>query len=160
MKPGRCLIQCVIHSGCALHVRTQLSLSYTGTIVTVVGAEPCPFATPRWCSEQTLGKQRGNLGRLPPSPAGPAAVSTALPTLGARVQRRPASLPDSWKSSISALRPPPFFYHIFFLLDNEASRDQWRSEPRYGSPGRPASIRAGGPGTWTGVGVGRRRVGD
>ena len=54
----------------------------------------------------------------------------------------------------------PFSTTFFFLLDNEASGDQWRSEPRYGSPGRPASIRAGGLGTWVGAGAGRQRVGD
>lgn len=86
--------------------------------------------------------------------------SVALTTPRARVQRRPAFLPYSWKSSISALRPPPFFYHIFFLLDNEASGDWWRSEPRYGSLGRLASIKASRPGNWVGAGAGRRRVGN
>lgn len=68
-------------------------------------------------------------------------LSAALTVQGARVQQRPALLPYSWKSSIYALSPPPFSY-IIFLLYNEASRDWWRSEPRYSSLGSPASIKA------------------
>lgn len=159
MKPGRCLIQCRIHSGCSLRQGSALTLLH-GDNRDSDWHRAVPLCHPALVLRANPLRAEGRPGQLPPSPAGPAAVSAALATPGARVQRRPASLPDSWKSSISALRPPPFFYHIFFLLDNEASRDQWRSEPRYGSPGRPASIRAGGPGTWAGVGVGRQRVGD
>ena len=52
-----------------------------------------------------------------------------------------------------------FLPHFFFLLDNEASGDRWRSEPRYGSLRRPASIKAGRPGNWVGVGAGRQAAG-
>lgn len=58
---------------------------------------------------------------------------------------------------------PSLFLHFFFFLYNEASRDWWTSEPRYGSLGSPASIKAGKPGkvveTVTGKLVGNSRKG-
>lgn len=68
-----------------------------------------------------------------------------LSLLRAQEQQRPALLADSWKPSIYALRPLPFPTFFFFMY-NEASRDWRTSEPRYGSLGSPASIKAGKPG--------------
>lgn len=60
-------------------------------------------------------RSRGAIQGLP-GPGNPCTssfTSAALSARRARVQQRPAFLPYSWKSSIYALRPPPFFY-IFF----------------------------------------------
>ena len=104
-----------VHSGCPLHISARLSLSYTGTNVTVVGAKPCPDTHLALVLGASPLKAEGPSGPAPAQPRQPcSSVSAALATMGARVQQRPAFLPDSWKSSISALRPPPFFYHIFF----------------------------------------------
>lgn len=129
--------------------------------MTGVGADPCPDHLPH----AGPGRQTHRRQSCP----GPALAWCCLHqqlyfcsschTRG-KCAAEASFLPYSWKSSISALHPPPFFYHIFFLLDNEASGDQWRSEPRYGSLGRPASIKAGRPGNWVGAGAGRQRVGN
>lgn len=88
--------------------------------------------------------RRGLRGGPAPAqrPALTALFLPCSPARGARVRRRPASQPCSWKSSISALHPPPLLYHISCLLDNEASGDlRGLSLVRALSIG-PASIKA------------------
>ena len=112
IKAGRCLIQCPIHSRHPLNVSCHLSLSYAGdkwdsswsgalalTIYLVLALRGEP--------SESRGAAQGLL--WPGSARTSSSVSVALTTEGARVQKRPAFLPGSWKSSISALRPPPFF---------------------------------------------------
>lgn len=88
--------------------------------------------------------QRGIGGGPAPAqrPAPAALFLPCSPARRARVRRRPASQPCSWKSSISALHPPPLLDHISCLLDNEASGDRrGLSLVRALSVG-PASIKA------------------
>ena len=80
-----------VHSGYPLHISAHLSLSYTGTNVTVVGAKPCPDTHLALVLGASPLKAEGPSGPAPAQPRQPcSSVSAALATTGARVQQRPA----------------------------------------------------------------------
>jgi hypothetical protein len=60
------------------------------------------------------GRRAGQGLQGPGTDCTSSSTSAAVTAQGARVQQRPASLPYSWKPSIYALRPAPFF-SVFFL---------------------------------------------